>query len=88
MAELTAHKAKRRQLKSDEIRISQIQVITTTVVNSLWTREQVAAFFQVSVNRVKKWTDAGIIKSVHTPGGHPRYHQYEIDRFVTESFSK
>ena len=83
MAEL--RKAKRRSLNEGELHLPGIGVVEMKVVQSLWTRAQVAQFFQVKERMVSDWEKAGKIKCVYTPGGAPRYEQSEIDRVLASS---
>lgn len=70
------------------IKRSAITSVQVTVVQSLWTAEQVAAFFQVNKRQVLRWISEGKMQSVCTPGGGLRIQQSEIDRILQESKAK
>lgn len=43
---------------------------------------EVAEIFRVDVRTVERWQDAGKLKGVRTPGGHRRFFESEIRKFL------
>jgi excisionase family DNA binding protein len=64
------------------LRKAEISAVQIKVVDSTWTVKQVAAYFQVSENRVRHWMMNGDMQFINTPGGHPRILHSEIERFT------
>lgn len=52
--------------------------------DELLTPGQVADIFKVTPKTVTRWAQRGKIESVSTPGGHKRFRQSEVDRFLKE----
>ncbi len=53
-------------------------------LSKTFTTKEVARFCRVSDATVKRWEDAGIIKSERTSGGHRRFRAEEVARFQRE----
>lgn len=47
-----------------------------------YTTSQAARILGVSRGTIRRWTDHGNIKCFVTPGGHRRFSQADIDRFL------
>lgn len=47
------------------------------------TPREVADLFGVDPKTVSRWSNAGKIEVVRTPGGHRRFRRSEVDRFLT-----
>lgn len=44
----------------------------------------VAALFRVTPKTVNRWVQSGRLKAIHTPGGHQRFRQEDIDQLLAE----
>jgi MerR family transcriptional regulator, light-induced transcriptional regulator len=53
-------------------------------MQSTWTTAEAAQALRVGTSSVKRWTDAGALHSIRTPGGHRRYTLAELHRFAQE----
>jgi len=53
-------------------------------MQSTWTTAEAARALRVGTSSVKRWTDAGALESVRTPGGHRRYTLLDLHRFASE----
>ena len=56
--------------------------MTTSGQPSLLTISQASRFLGVSEVTLRQWTDEGRIEAFITPGGHRRYSQAELRRFM------
>lgn len=48
----------------------------------LLTPREVAVMFRVDPKTVTRWSAAGRLASIRTPGGHRRYHRAEIEALL------
>ncbi len=42
----------------------------------------VAAMFSVNPKTVARWSSAGLLQSIRTPGGHRRYRETDVERLL------
>jgi excisionase family DNA binding protein len=59
-----------------------LAVLTTGPPRKLLTPGEVAAIFRVDPKTVNRWTKAGKLDSIKTPGGHHRFRKDDVLAFV------
>jgi len=54
-------------------------------MDKIYTLAEVAEMLSVNKETLRIWDRKGILRSIKTPGGHRRYTQLEIDRYMGKS---
>jgi excisionase family DNA binding protein len=67
------------------VRDDHVRVLQRVPVHALLTPAEVAELFKVNPLTVMRWANQGRIGSVRTLGGHTRYKEAEVLRFLNEA---